>query len=333
MARRGGARRGVPQTQKLRAIFLPRDLTRHDFFDHKPNIRRPSTDVVLLLLGAGPPVVMPRQSPALFKLAAALALAICAGCAVSEPIDYDGIAKQRGTGIAGSSAAGTSGSGAAGADVSGIGGSTAGSATTGTGGTFGSAGAAGSGKVNITSGQAGDGTTIVTGGTGGGNVSGQAGAGGSGDSTGIAGRGGTTGSAGRGGTTGSAGRGGATGSAGRGGTTGSAGRGGTGGSSIDAGTNPDGAAAATFTEIYTTILTMYCAGASCHSPGAAAGISFASKSSAYDSVLPRVVPGNGANSSFYKTVNSGSMPRGAAKLSAANLARIKAWIDAGALDN
>ena len=60
---------------------------------------------------------------------------------------------------------------------------------------------------------------------------------------------------------------------------------------------------------------------------------FASKSSAYDSVLPRVVPGNGANSSFYKTVNSGSMPRGAAKLSATNLAKIKAWIDAGAMNN
>lgn len=33
------------------------------------------------------------------------------------------------------------------------------------------------------------------------------------------------------------------------------------------------------------------------------------------------------------TVNTGSMPPGGAKLSAANLALIKAWIDAGALNN
>jgi len=271
---------------------------------------------------------MSGQDPARFTLAAALALAICAGCAVSEPIDYDGIVKTRGTGTGGSGPAGASG--AASADVSGVGGGAAGSAATGTAGTFGAAGAAGAGKVDVTSGQAGDGSSIGTGGTGGDNGSGQAGTGGDnggGGSTGIAGRGGTTGSAGRGGATGSAGRGGS------GGAAGSVGRGGTGGGSVDAGSNPDGTAAATFTEIYTTILTVYCSGSSCHNPGTASGVSFASQSSAYTAVSRRVTPGNGAGSAFYSTVNSGSMPRGAAKLSATNLAKIKAWIDAGALNN
>ncbi len=105
------------------------------------------------------------------------------------------------------------------------------------------------------------------------------------------------------------------------------------GSGPDAGSNPDGAAAPTFTEIYTTILTVYCAGASCHNPGTQGSVSFASQSSAYSAVSRRVTPGNGAGSAFYNTVNSGSMPRGAAKLSATNLAKIKAWIDAGALNN
>jgi hypothetical protein len=49
-------------------------------------------------------------------------------------------------------------------------------------------------------------------------------------------------------------------------------------------------------------------------------------------VKSRVTPGNGAGSSLYTLVNSGSMPPGQ-KLSAANIAKIKAWIDAGALNN
>jgi hypothetical protein len=288
---------------------------------------------------------MPRRSPPRITFAAAFALALGAGCAVSEPIDRDDIV-QPGTGVAGSSAGGTPGSGTAGIGVSGPGGSATGTTPTGTGGV---SGAAGTGKVNITSGQAGNGTSGGTTGAGGANASGQAGSGvdgGIAGATGIAGRGGTTGSAGRGGTTGTAGgggttgfagRGGTTGSAGRGGTTGSAGRGGTSGAAdggtIDAGGNPDGAAAPTFTDIYTTILVPYCAGSSCHSPGTQGGVSFASQSAAYSAVSRRVTPGNGAGSSFYTTVNSGSMPRGAAKLSATNLAKIKAWIDAGALNN
>ena len=63
------------------------------------------------------------------------------------------------------------------------------------------------------------------------------------------------------------------------------------------------------------------------------GISFSSQSNAYNAVKSRVKAGNGASSSFYSTVNSGSMPPGGPKLSSANLALIKGWIDAGALNN
>jgi hypothetical protein len=62
-------------------------------------------------------------------------------------------------------------------------------------------------------------------------------------------------------------------------------------------------------------------------------VSFSSQTNAYSAVKSRVTAGNGANSSFYRTVNSGSMPPGGPKLSATDLAKIKAWIDAGALNN
>ena len=40
-----------------------------------------------------------------------------------------------------------------------------------------------------------------------------------------------------------------------------------------------------------------------------------------------------AGARFFMTVNAGSMPRGAAKLSAANLTKSRTWIDGGALNN
>ena len=261
---------------------------------------------------------MSRQDPARFTLAAALALAICAGCAVSEPIDYDGIVRTRGTGAA------RIGRrrririrrrrnrclGRRWLDGGQRGNRDCGHLRHGWRG--------GNGKVNVTSGQAGDGSSIVTGGTGGDNGSGQAGTGGdsgSGGNTGFAGRGGSTGSAGRGGTTGSAGRGGTTGSAGRGGTHGirrarrhrrfdgrQLGRRGheprrrrRGDVHRDLHDDP-----------HRLLLRI-----SCHNPGTASGVSFASQSSAYTAVSRRVTPGNGAGSAFYNTVNSGSMPRGA----------------------
>ena len=216
---------------------------------------------------------------------------------------------------------GSTGGGSGGADQ-GSGGSvdTGGSAeggSTGAGGIIGTGGSGTGGR-----GTGGSGT--------GGSATGGSGTGGSG--TGGIATGGTTGTGGIQGTGGSTG--GTTGTGGvkgTGGTIGTGGVKGTGGSTGTGGTG--GAAAPTFTQIYTTILVPYCGGSSCHNPGSQGGVGFSSQSNAYSAVKSRVTPGNGAGSSFYNTVNSGSMPRGAAKLSAANLALIKAWIDAGALNN
>ena len=106
---------------------------------------------------------------------------------------------------------------------------------------------------------------------------------------------------------------------------------GTGGSTGTGGAG--GSAAPTFTQVYTTILVTYCSGSSCHNPGSQKGVSFASQSSAYSAVKSRVTVGNGTGSSFYKTISSGSMPPGGPKISAANLALLAAWINAGALNN
>ena len=144
---------------------------------------------------------------------------------------------------------------------------------------------------------------------------------------GVAGTGaaGVSGAAGRGGTSGLAGRGGTTGLPGRGGTTGTAGRGGT--------TGADAGAGATFTQVYSTVVMGYCGGASCHFPNGPMGLGMSSKNAAYMVFYDRALPGNGAGSGVFITLDSGAMPRGEPRLSEANLALVKSWIDAGALNN
>src|SRR5450432_3100565 len=184
------------------------------------------------------------------------------------------------------------------------------------------------------SGTAGSGSGSGSGSAGSGDPTGAGGTGGAGGTSGLGGtgaEGGTFGLGGAGGTFGLGGQGGS-GAGGRAGTTGAGGRAGGGGSSAG-GAGGTGGASPTFTQIYTTILKVYCGGSNCHNPGSAGGVGFASQASAFSAVSSRVKAGNGAGSSFYNTVNSGAMPRGASKLSAANLALIKAWIDAGALNN
>jgi hypothetical protein len=236
-------------------------------------------------------------------------VATLSGCAQSELFDLQGTT--------------TDGTGGAQAEDGGTG--------MGSGGSFGTTDAGGStppgtGGVQSTGGGNGTGGFVGTGGTpetGGTNGSGGTSGTGTGGSS-ASGQGGTNGSAGHGGS----GTGGIVGTGG----SGTGGRVGSGGSS-GSGTGGTSGTAPTFTQIYNTILTPYCAGGSCHSPGSAGGVSFSSKTNAYNAVHSRVTAGNGAGSSFYSTVNSGAMPRGASKLSAANLASIKAWIDAGAANN
>jgi len=241
-------------------------------------------------------------------LAAPVLLALLAGgCAVSEPLDISDAS------VSGSGGNGSMGSGSGGTDQ-GSGGDvgTGGSPATGEGGGTGSGGIVGTGGAG-------------TGGTGtGGSTTGSGGVKGTGGSIGT---GGSTGTGGAIGTGGVKGTGGSTGTGGVKGTGGATGTGGSGGGGAG------GSAAPTFTQIYSTILVTYCSGNSCHNPGNQKNVSFSSQSSAYSAVKSRVTAGNGAGSSFYMTVNSGSMPPGGPKLSAANLALIKAWIDAGALNN
>jgi hypothetical protein len=243
---------------------------------------------------------------------AALVALVGYGCAQSEPIDDlsgNAGASQIPPGFGGAM-------GAAGEPGTGSGGATA------AGGDTGAAGVIGTG----TGGKLGTGGTTMTGGTtgaGGGvtETGGSTGAGGRATETGgSTGAGGATETGGSTGAAGSSGRGG-----GRGGITGAAGAGG--GAGTGKGAGP------TFTQIYSTILSVYCTGSSCHSPGTAGGLSFASKASAYSSLQNYVTPGDDTQSDFYFAVSTGAMPKGKAKLSAANIATIKGWIDAGALDN
>ncbi len=248
--------------------------------------------------------------------------ALIYGCAQSEPLDINVLVPDggstggvTGTGSGGdsSSTGGTIGTGDGGTGDIGSGGATGNGGTVGTGGSgSGSGGLTGTGGFTGTGGVTGSGGAVGTGGSASGGATGSGGRGGSGGTGGATGKGGTTGTGG---------------AIGTGGATGTGGVAGTGGAGGMAGTAP------TFTQIYTQILTVYCAGTKCHDPGTQHGVSFSTQAGAYTSVAKLVTPGNGANSSFYKTVNGGSMPPGGPKLSAANLALIKAWIDAGALNN
>jgi hypothetical protein len=55
--------------------------------------------------------------------------------------------------------------------------------------------------------------------------------------------------------------------------------------------------------------------------------------SSYASVLNKIVPGDAANSTLYKEVDSGAMPKGAPMLSATFISTIALWINQGANDD
>jgi hypothetical protein len=215
------------------------------------------------------------------------------GCAQSEPWDIDILQPDAGGQSGGMTGSGTGGDSSSSGGIQGTG--AGGTGDVGSGGSNGNGGGIGTGGITTGSG-------------------------------GFTGTGGTTGTGGRGtgGTTGTGGI------KGTGGVTGTGGVKGTGGTT---GTGGTGGAAPTFTQIYTQILVVYCAGSQCHDPGSASGVAFSTQSSAYTSVSKYVTAGNGAGSSLYKTLSSGAMPQGKPKLSAANLALVQAWIDAGALNN
>jgi hypothetical protein len=103
------------------------------------------------------------------------------------------------------------------------------------------------------------------------------------------------------------------------------------GQSSSGGGGAGGGSSATWTQIYTQFLSnaqyaSNCNGSACHNPGKQKGIDFSSKASGYASVKNNT-------SQFVSVLSSGSMPAGKTKMPAADLAVIKAWVAAGALDN
>ena len=122
------------------------------------------------------------------------------------------------------------------------------------------------------------------------------------------------------------------GTGGSGGSGGTAGAGGSGGA--DDGGVADGGPAPTFTELYASVFgTALCAGTLCHNPGMQRAIDLSTQEKAYDSLKFEVVPGNGAGSALYRILADGTMPPDPPKVSPDQLAAIRAWIDAGALNN
>lgn len=205
-----------------------------------------------------------------------------------------------------------------------------------TGGVAGSTSSPGAAGRTGTAGSGG-GPIVGTAGSGtGGNIA-LAGSGGSASSSGGAigaggfgsGTGGTNASGGSGGMQSHAGQpSGFGGSAGHGGQpSGSGGNAGHGGQS----TGGAGGASPTWTEIYTKFLTnaqyaSNCNGSNCHNPGKQKGFDFSTQANGYASV-------KGKTSQLVSELSSGAMPQGKTKMPAADLAVIKAWVAAGALNN
>jgi hypothetical protein len=127
-----------------------------------------------------------------------------------------------------------------------------------------------------------------------------------------------------------------------------AGRGGAGGTGGPAAGSGGGTTGATFTEVYSLIMT----GCGCHNTAqGAGGLATMTKSAAYTNLVgatstecsgqKRVVAGNPDSSVLFLSLNRTNMgdcmpppmPRGAAKLPQADLDKVRSWIMAGALNN
>ena len=96
--------------------------------------------------------------------------------------------------------------------------------------------------------------------------------------------------------------------------------------------------AASWTQIYTTMLAnpaypSSCAGASCHDPGKSKGVDLSSAATGYLTLRAQVVPGSPDTSRLVLDLQSGRMPEGRPRMPAQDVDVVRAWITAGALDN
>ena len=100
----------------------------------------------------------------------------------------------------------------------------------------------------------------------------------------------------------------------------------------------DAAPAVTWSGIYQSLLVNQsnpsnCAGASCHDPGKEKGIDLSTSHLGYTTMSHRVVPGSPDSSDLVTVLQSGYMPQGRPPMAAANIDLIRAWIQAGALED
>jgi hypothetical protein len=101
------------------------------------------------------------------------------------------------------------------------------------------------------------------------------------------------------------------------------------------GTDATLAAASTWTGIYDDFFTnpanpSNCMGSSCHDPGIQKGIDLSTAAKGFATLQSRIVRGQPSSSSLYTHLASGAMPLGRPRFSDAELARVRAWILAGA---
>ena len=100
----------------------------------------------------------------------------------------------------------------------------------------------------------------------------------------------------------------------------------------------DAVAAVTWSAIYQNLLVNQnkpanCAGASCHDPGVEKGLDLSTAQMGYTTISRRVVPGAPDKSDLVTVLQSGYMPQGRPPMPAADIDLIRAWIQAGAIDN
>jgi hypothetical protein len=100
----------------------------------------------------------------------------------------------------------------------------------------------------------------------------------------------------------------------------------------------DAAPAVTWSAIYQNLLVNQsnpsnCAGASCHDPGKEKGIDLSTSHVGYMTISHRLVPGSPDSSELITVLQSGYMPQERPQMTAVNIDLIRAWIQAGALED
>jgi hypothetical protein len=96
--------------------------------------------------------------------------------------------------------------------------------------------------------------------------------------------------------------------------------------------------ASTWTYIYTYLLhdmsyASNCTGEGCHDPGIELGFDLSTPANGYRTVQTKLSPGDPGSSTIVRKLEAGDMPRGRPMMPSHDIALIKAWIAAGAVDD